>query len=80
MSYRHPSITVTHARYDSSTGNLTQHVKKCAPKPNAETKAINAYMHGSMYSRSKMCYKLIRWVVRKHRPFAIVEDEDLLLK
>lgn len=25
-----------------------------------------------------MQYKLIQWVVRKHRPFAIIEDEDLL--
>lgn len=77
-SSRNPSITVARACYNSLTGNLTQHVKKCAPKPNAESKAINTFMHGSTYSRSKMRYKLIRWVVRNHRPFAIVEDEDLL--
>lgn len=34
-------------------------------------------MPGAKYSKSLMRFKLMRWVVRRHRPYAIVEDAEL---
>ena len=74
----HPSITVSRARHDESTSNLKHHVDQCAPPASGESRAITAYAHGSAYNTATHRMKLALWVARRHRPFAIVEDPELL--
>lgn len=76
--YRKPSCTVTRKRADDSTSNLTRHIKRCAPKKTPQTQLITAYTSGSSYSKAKFRYLVTMWIVRHHRPFRIVEDEELV--
>lgn len=79
LYYRHPSVKpILRKREDTSTGNLDRHVKGCAPPVNSQTDAIKKFMHGSTYSKSKFRYLLDLWIVRRHRPYAIVEDPELI--
>jgi hypothetical protein len=75
---RNPSIRVSRVRHDESTSNLIRHADGCNPPNTSATRAIAAFAHGSMYSPEKHRMKLALWVVRRHRPFAIVEDPELL--
>jgi hypothetical protein len=40
--------------------------------------SITAFAHGSTYTPQKFHMKLAIWVARHHRPFAIVEDDELI--
>lgn len=77
---RSPSIVVTRVRHDESTSNLLRHADKCAPgaMTQTSTSSITSFAHGSTYSYPKFRLKLALWVSRRHRPFAIVEDEELI--
>jgi len=77
---RSPSVVVTRVRHDESTSNLLHHADKCVPgaMTQTSTSSITAFAHGSTYSYLKFHLKLALWVSRRHQPFAIVEDEELI--
>jgi len=77
-SYSHPSITISRARHDESTSNLTRHVRNCAPTNSTQTCALAVYASGSKYTKASHRMKLALWVSSRHRPFTIVEDTELL--
>jgi hypothetical protein len=73
-----PSINIVRARHDESTSNLSRHVQKCTPVDSKEAHAMQAYSQGSQYTPAQHRMKLALWVARRNRPFAIVEDPELL--
>jgi len=75
---RNPSVIVTRVQHNESTSNLVRHADKCTPGATTVTASITAFAHGSSYSYPKFQLKLALWVARRHRPFAIVEDEELI--
>jgi hypothetical protein len=36
------------------------------------------YAHGSLYNAAKHRLKIVLWLARRNRPFAIIEDPELL--
>ena len=78
ISIRNPSITVNRSRHDESTSNLVRHVDKCSPGDAAASTAIAMFAHGSTYSYPKFRMKIALWVSWCHRPFAIIEDDELI--
>jgi hypothetical protein len=76
--FRHPSITVSRARTDESTSNLTRHVRNCAPADTSQTQALAIYASGSKYTKETHRMKVALWVANRHHPFSIVEDPELL--
>lgn len=34
-------------------------------------------MHGSTYNKAKFRYLALMWIIRRHRPFAIIGDSEL---
>ena len=78
VTYSHPSITISRARHDESTGNLKRHVTNCLPANSSQTQAIAAYASGSTYTAASHRMKIALWVSKNNRPFSIVEDEELL--
>ena len=44
----------------------------------AGSSSIAAFAQGSTYAPQKFRMKLAIWVVRHHRPFAIVKDDELI--
>jgi hypothetical protein len=76
---RSPSIKVTRIRHDDSTSNLVRHVKSCDGGMTASgSGSITAFAQGSTYTPQKFRMKIALWVSRRHRPFAIVEDDELV--
>lgn len=72
----HPSMSILRARYEDSTTNLMRHVKNCDPlKP---SKQIVAYANGTTYSPARFRYLIAMWCARRHQPFIIVEDPELV--
>jgi hypothetical protein len=78
LDHSHPSIMVSRAQHDESTGNLGRHVKNCTPVNSSQTRALAAYASGSKYSEASHRMKLALWVADSNRPFSIVEDKILL--
>jgi hypothetical protein len=76
LIYSHPSILVIRARYEDSTTNLLRHVKGCDPED--PSKQIVAFANGSTYSPARFRYLTAMWCARRHRPFVIVEDPELV--
>src|SRR5437016_4320701 len=72
ISYSHPSITVSRARHDESTGNLKRHVTNCIPTDSSQTRAMAIYASGSTYTSSSHRMKIALWVSKRNRPFSIV--------
>ncbi|KIJ42622.1 hypothetical protein M422DRAFT_147370, partial [Sphaerobolus stellatus SS14] len=71
--------TLSRVRHDSSTQNLKDHVSSCkAVNHKDEQVTMKEYTHGHQYSAGRMCYLLALWVARRHRPFKIVEDPELI--
>lgn len=78
-SYYSPnSSAVTRVRWDTSTGNLNRHTEACNAKVAPAGQGIKDYAHGSTYSKAKFRYLCTLWVARNHRPYTIVQDEELL--
>ncbi|KAJ7703381.1 hypothetical protein B0H14DRAFT_3526965 [Mycena olivaceomarginata] len=48
------------------------------PLPAASGESIKAYASGTKYSRETHRMNIALWVSRRHRPFAIAEDPELL--
>jgi hypothetical protein len=78
VSTSHPSITVSRARHDESTGNLKRHVTNCAPINSSQTNALAVYASGSKYTQANHWMKIALWIATRNRPFSIVEDPELL--
>ena len=78
LNYRNPSIVVTRVWHDKSTSNLVHHADRCTPGTTTPTTSISSFTHGSTYSYPKFHVRLALWVVQHHRPFAIVEDNELI--
>jgi hypothetical protein len=78
FSFRHPSITVSRVRHDESTSNLKHHVRQCTPPDSVEARKLAEFVQGSTYTAATHRMKVALWVARRHRPFAIVEDPELL--
>src|SRR5882762_5503026 len=75
---RSPSIEVTRVRHDDSTSNLVRHVKACdGGMIGTGSGSITVFAQGSTYTPQKFCMKLAIWVACHHRPFAIIEDDEL---
>lgn len=55
-----------------------RHKDECEKKVAPVGKGINDFAHGSTYSKARMRYLCALWVVRRHRPYAIVDDPELL--
>lgn len=51
------------------------HMKRCAPPVEG---MIEEHVAGANYSKALMRFLLTCWVARRHRPYAIVEDPELL--
>lgn len=75
---RNPSIRVTHVCHDDSMSNLICHVKNCNGVTLGAVGSLKNFAHGSTYTPHKLRMKLALWIVCRHRPFAIVEDTELL--
>ena len=78
LHYRNPSVVVMRVRHDECTSNLVRHADRCTPGATTLTTSISSFAHGSTYSYPKFHMKLALWVTRHHRPFAIVEDNELM--
>jgi hypothetical protein len=76
--FSHPSVKVSRARHDESTSNLVRHADSCDPSDSAASRALASFAHGSTYSAPKLRMKLALWIVRRHRPFSIVADPELI--
>lgn len=69
---------MSRARHNESTSNLVRHVDRCEPANTPESRAIIAFAQGSTYNPATHRMKIALWVTRRHRPFSIVEDPELL--
>ncbi|KAI0804478.1 hypothetical protein BC629DRAFT_1283162 [Irpex lacteus] len=72
------AVPLTRVRWDTSTGNLGRHLNHCAGKAAPPGQGINDFAHGSTYSKARMRYLCAVWVARHHRPFTIVQDDELV--
>lgn len=75
--YRNPSVIMRRQRYEDSTSNLGRHVESCNPSQRPAAEMISAYANGTTYSASRFRYLLAMWCARRHRPFLIVQDDEL---
>ena len=78
MWIRNPSITWTRQAKDHSTGNLKCHVRECEPVEMGESKAMVKFVAGLTYTREDIRFQIAKWITKHCRPFAIIEDEELL--
>ena len=76
--HRHPKECCDCDRFEESTGNLRRHAKKCEPHTTSSSQQITAYASGSTYSAAHFQYLLAMWCARRHRPFKIVQDDELV--
>lgn len=53
-------------------------MNECNKKVAPPGQGINDFAHGSTYSKARMRYLLAVWVVRRHRPYTIIQDDELL--
>lgn len=65
-------------RRDTSTGNLARHVSACASTVVPEHKSIASFAHGSTYTKPSFRYLVAKWIFRNHRPFSIIQDQELM--
>ncbi|KAF8592629.1 hypothetical protein K439DRAFT_1323437 [Ramaria rubella] len=60
------------------TRNLMAHKARCDPDPVGGSSSIKHFAHSSMYSAVQLHFLLTIWVAWHHRPYAIVQDAELL--
>ncbi|TDL14852.1 hypothetical protein BD410DRAFT_699758, partial [Rickenella mellea] len=73
-----PDVVLSRVRHEDSTSNLNKHARVCSPPaPSSQTK-IRDFAHGTNYEKSKFRFLITIWVARRHRPYAIVEDPELI--
>ena len=73
----HPSKTVTRARYDTTTSNLTNHVNNCEGKLAPRAQQITTFTHSGPYNKGAFRYWTAMWTSLCGRPFAIIKDKPL---
>ena len=61
---------------DVSTGNLHKHIALCVPQLN-KSKIMEKFAMGCTYSCKGFCWLVMCWVVRKNRPYTIIDDEEV---
>ena len=71
-------MTMSRARHDDSTSNLVRHVRDCDKTAPPGSGSITAFAQGSTYTPHKLQMKIALWVARRHRPFSIIEDPELI--
>ena len=57
--------------------NLKRHVDACDGKVVTGAASIEDFAHGGRYNVGTFRFLLVMWIVRRYRPFLIVEDEEL---
>jgi hypothetical protein len=69
-----PTIFISRERSEDSTTNFIRHINICQPGNNP------ALRHGpsAMYSAARLRYWIAVWCARRHRPFTIVDDSELV--
>ncbi|KIP01401.1 hypothetical protein PHLGIDRAFT_51797, partial [Phlebiopsis gigantea 11061_1 CR5-6] len=75
---QNPHITLSRARTDDSTTTLKRHVDSCDGKMAPEGQRIEEFAHGSTYDKSRFRFIMSLWCARRHRPYAIVKDPELM--
>jgi hypothetical protein len=75
---RSPSISLVRDRYEDSTANLNRHVKQCNPDETPSSQQMTAFTNGTTYAPARFRYLLAMWCARRHRPFNIVKDDELI--
>lgn len=78
LPYSPNAVPLTRVRWDTSTGNLNRHLNQCKAKVAPAGQGINDFAHGSTYSKAKFRLLCSLWVARHHRPYTIIQDEELL--
>ena len=62
----------------TSMGNLARHVAAYAGAVVSDNKSIASFAHGSTYTKHRFRFLIAKWIFHNHRPFAIIQDEELL--
>ncbi|KAF8587378.1 hypothetical protein K439DRAFT_1338241, partial [Ramaria rubella] len=75
---RKPSKFITRTQHDDSTRNLMAHKAQCTPNPASGSSSIKHFTHSSTYRAAQLRFLLTIWVARRHQPYAIVQDAELL--
>jgi hypothetical protein len=75
---RNPSVTVTRVSHNNSTSNLVCHVCDCDETAPPGSGSIAAFTQGSTYTPHKLRMKIAFWIARRHQPFSIIEDPELI--
>jgi hypothetical protein len=58
---------------------LVQHAKACGGEISTTgSSSITAFVQGSTYNPHKFRMKIAIWVSCRHRPFTIIEDDELI--
>lgn len=79
INHRHPSERCIRSRCNDSTSALIQHVKKCDPQNSHPAELMERFTSGCSYRREDFHVWLIIWIVKRCRPFSIVDDDELRL-
>ena len=72
-----PSQVCKRYRGNDSTSSLVHHARKCDPQVQPETNSIEHFASGCGYRREEFHVLILLWVIRRCRPFSIVEDTEL---
>ena len=78
MWIRNPLIMQMCWAKDHSTGNLKCHICECEPMETGELKAMAKFVAGFTYTHEDFRFQIAKWITKHCRPFAIIEDEELL--
>ncbi|KZT31640.1 hypothetical protein SISSUDRAFT_1067593 [Sistotremastrum suecicum HHB10207 ss-3] len=60
--------------HDSATSNLKKHVESCQQA--AQLASMTKFLAGSSYTREKLRWRILVWIIRNNLPFAIVESSE----
>lgn len=77
MVNSHPSEKCIRSRTNDSTSALNIHVKKCDPQSSSPVELMERFTSGCAYRREDFHIYLLMWIVKRCRPFSIVEDDEL---
>jgi len=75
---RNPSVSLLRERFEDSTANLNRHVKQCDPDDTPSSQQMTAFTNGTTYAPARFRFLLAMWCARRHRPFKIIQDDELV--
>ena len=58
--------------------NLNCHVKQCDPDDTPSSQQMAAFSNSTTYAPARFRFILAMWCARRHRPFKIVQDDELV--